>query len=56
MYTKNDLYRDPDLIPDLDALQRSVDVQQSLGFLKDKIDIKKYADLSFVQEAKKRMK
>jgi sulfonate transport system substrate-binding protein len=56
MYTKNDLYRDPDLVPDLDALQRSVDVQQSMGFLKNKIDIKKYADLSFVQEAKKRAK
>jgi sulfonate transport system substrate-binding protein len=56
MYTKNDLYRDPDLIPDLDALQASIDVQQSLGFLKNKIDIKKYADLSFVEEAKKRAK
>jgi NitT/TauT family transport system substrate-binding protein len=56
MYTKNDLYRDPNLIPDLEALQRSIDVQQSLGFLKNKIDIKNYADLSFVQEAAKRAK
>ena len=56
MYTNKDLYRDPDLIPDLDALQRSVDVQQSLGFLKSKMDIKKYADLSFVQEAARRAK
>jgi NitT/TauT family transport system substrate-binding protein len=56
MYTNNDLYRDPNLMPDLDSLQRSIDVQQSLGFLKSKMDIKKYADLSFVEGAAKRAK
>lgn len=56
IYTKKDLYRDPDLIPDIDALQRSIDVQQSLGFLKEKMDIKKNVDLSYLQEAVKRMK
>ena len=33
MYTKKDLYRDPDMIPDIDAFQRSIDVQQDLGLL-----------------------
>ena len=47
---QNDLYRDPNLVPDIEALQRSIDVQQeSLGFLKNKMDMKKYADLSFVR-------
>ena len=56
MYTNKDLYRDPDMIPDLDALQRSIDVQQDLGFLKAKMDVKKYVDLSYVEEAAKRLK
>ena len=33
IYTNRDLYRDPDMIPDIDALQRSIDVQRDLGFL-----------------------
>jgi NitT/TauT family transport system substrate-binding protein len=56
MYTNKDLYRDPDMIPDIDALQRSIDVQQDLGFLKAKLDIKPYVDLSYVKEGAKRAK
>ena len=56
LFTKNDTYRDPNLMPDLDALQRNVDTMQELGFVKKKIDIKKYADLSLVEEAAKRLK
>lgn len=55
-YTKNDLYRDPNFVPNLDTLQHAVDVQFDVGFLKSKLDVKKYADLSFVQEAAKRLK
>jgi sulfonate transport system substrate-binding protein len=51
-----DYYRDPNLVPDLDALQANVDLQQQLGLLKASIDIKKHADLSIVQEAGKRVK
>ena len=51
LFTKQDTYRDPNMIPDLDALQRNVDVMRELGFVKKKIDIKKYADLSLVKEA-----
>jgi sulfonate transport system substrate-binding protein len=50
MYTNKDLYRDPNMIPDIDALQRSIDIQQDLGFLKAKMDIKPYTDLSYVKE------
>jgi sulfonate transport system substrate-binding protein len=56
MYTNKDLYRDPDMIPDIEALQRSIDVQQDLGFLRSKLDIKPYVDLSYVKEGAQRAK
>jgi sulfonate transport system substrate-binding protein len=56
MYTNKDLYRDPDMLVDVESLQRSIDVQQSTGFLKSKMDIKKYVDMSFVKQALDRMK
>jgi NitT/TauT family transport system substrate-binding protein len=55
LFTKQDTYRDPNLLPNLDALQKNVDETQKLGFIKQKIDIKKYADLSLVQEATARL-
>jgi len=56
LFTKQDTYRDPNLMPNLEALQRNVDTTRELGFVKKKIDIKKYSDLSLVQEAAKRLK
>ena len=56
LFTKADTYRDPNLIPNLEALQRNVDTTRDLGFVKKHIDIKKHADLSLVQEAAKRLK
>jgi len=56
LFSKSDTYRDPNLIPNLDALQRNVDATRELGFVKKPIDIKKYTDLSLVQEAAKRLK
>jgi NitT/TauT family transport system substrate-binding protein len=51
LFTKQDAYRHPNLMPNLEALQRNVDATQELGFVKKKIDIQKYADLSLVKEA-----
>jgi NitT/TauT family transport system substrate-binding protein len=56
LYTKQDQYRDPNLMPNLDALQKNVDVVRDLGFIKKKLDIRKYSDVSLVQEAAKRLK
>ncbi len=56
VFTKQDTYRDPNLLPNLEALQRNVDTTRELGFVKKPIDIKKYADLSLVIEAAKRLK
>ncbi|MBV8509607.1 MAG: ABC transporter substrate-binding protein [Xanthobacteraceae bacterium] len=55
-YTKNDLYRDPNFRPNLESLQRAVDVLPELGLLKAKMDVTKYADLSYVEEAARRLK
>jgi sulfonate transport system substrate-binding protein len=56
LFTKADTYRDPNLLPNLDALQHNIDTTRDLGFVKKPIDIKKYADLSLVREAAKRLK
>jgi sulfonate transport system substrate-binding protein len=56
-FTKGgDFYHAPDGMPNLTALQRNIDLQHDLGFLKGNLDVKKYADLSLVQEAAKRAK
>jgi NitT/TauT family transport system substrate-binding protein len=54
--TKQDTYRDPNMIPDLPSLQRAIDVQHDVGLLKTKLDVQKYADLSLVKEATARIK
>lgn len=56
LFTKQDTYRDTNMVPNVEALQKNVDVTYDLGFVKKKIDIKKYVDLSLVQEAAKRLK
>lgn len=56
VFTKQDTYRDPNLIPNLDALQRNLDMTKDLGFVKKNVDLKKHTDLSLVQEAAKRLK
>src|SRR5262245_7515910 len=56
LFTKQDYYRDPNMLPNLDALQKNVDMVRDLGFIKSSIDVKKHADLSIVEEAAKRLK
>jgi sulfonate transport system substrate-binding protein len=56
LFTKQDYYRNPDMLPDLDALQKNIDMVRDLGFIRSTIDVKKYADLSIVEEAAKRLK
>ena len=53
---QGDYYRDPNMLPDLDALQSNVKLQHELGFMKAPLDVRKNADLSLVQEAVKRLK
>lgn len=54
-YTNKDYYRDPDGLPDLDALQKNLDLGFQEGYLDAKVDISKYVDLSYIKEAKRRL-
>ncbi len=57
LYKKEETYyHDRDALPDLDALQHSIDVQLQLGFLKAPIDIKAMSDLSMIKEAAARLR
>jgi NitT/TauT family transport system substrate-binding protein len=53
---KGDYYRDPNLLPDLKALQTKIRVQREVGFLNADVDVRKHADLSIVREAAKRLR
>jgi sulfonate transport system substrate-binding protein len=54
VFSKRDYYRDPDVIPNLKALQNNLNVQKELGLLALSIDVRKYSDLSLVEEAARR--
>jgi NitT/TauT family transport system substrate-binding protein len=56
LFTKQDYYRDPNLLPDLGALQKNVDMTKNLGFVQSSFDVKAHSDLSLIQEADKRLK
>jgi sulfonate transport system substrate-binding protein len=51
LFTERDNYRDPDMKPNLAALQNNLDVAQRLGFLKQAVAVGDYADLSMIDEA-----
>jgi sulfonate transport system substrate-binding protein len=55
LFTKQDYYRNPNMTPDLDALQKNVDVTKELGFVKASVDVKAHSDLSLIEEAAKRL-
>jgi sulfonate transport system substrate-binding protein len=54
-FTKGDVYHDPQGQPDLVALRRNIATAHELGFVAADLDPKKYADLSLVDEAAKRL-
>ena len=56
LFTKQDTYRAPNMMPNLEALQRNVDTVRDLGFVKNRIDISKHADTSLIKDALARMK
>ncbi len=56
LYSKNDFYYDWNGRPDLDALQNNVDALRGLDIIKGEVDVRKYVDLSFIENAAKRLK
>jgi NitT/TauT family transport system substrate-binding protein len=55
-FTNRDQYRDPNGIPNLDALRNNLQKQKEVGFLNGDVDVGKYSDLTIVQEAANRLK
>ncbi len=55
VFTNKDYYRNPNLLPDVPALQKNVDLTRDLGFVPASFDVSKFSDLSVVQEAAKRL-
>jgi NitT/TauT family transport system substrate-binding protein len=56
LFTGKDLYKDPNGLPNLDALQANIDLERDLGFIDRTIPIRDYADLSLVKEAATRLR
>jgi NitT/TauT family transport system substrate-binding protein len=56
LFTNKDYYRNPDMLPNLEALQKNLDMTTDLGFVKGKVDLAKHLDLSIVKEAAARIK
>ena len=56
VFTERDYYHDPDLLPNLDALQSNVAMMRDLGFVKTGIDVQKHSDLSIIKEAAGRLR
>ena len=54
LFTNKDFHRDPDGKPDLKVVQSSIDKVRELGFIKETLDVSKFADLTIVDEAAKR--
>ena len=55
-FTKDDYYRDPDGLANLAYLQHAIDLAVKNKVIKKGIDVDKYADLSVIKEAGKRIK
>ena len=56
LFTNKDFYRDPNSRINVEALSNNIALQHKLGFLKKSIDVKAFIDMSFVEEASKRLK
>lgn len=48
---KEDFYRDPEGLPDIDAIKREMNVLKEYGIIDAPVDIEKWIDLSFVRKA-----
>jgi NitT/TauT family transport system substrate-binding protein len=56
VFTERDYYRDPNMLPELGALQKNVDLVKDLGMFKGDVEVSKYTDLSILEEAIARLK
>jgi NitT/TauT family transport system substrate-binding protein len=56
VFTNKDYYHVPGMRPDLEALQRNVNLVKELGLIGADTDVKKYSDLTVLEDATKRLK
>jgi len=56
LFTDKDYYRDANMLPNLEALQKNLDMTTDLGFVKGKVDLSTHVDLSIIKEAAARIK
>jgi NitT/TauT family transport system substrate-binding protein len=56
IFTRNDFYRNPDGLVNLDALQSNIDLMRKLGIINADLDARKHANLELVGEAAQRLK
>jgi NitT/TauT family transport system substrate-binding protein len=55
IFSKGDVFHDPQGLPDLEALQHNIVTQHELGFLPASLDVGSYTDLSLVRAAAKQL-
>jgi NitT/TauT family transport system substrate-binding protein len=55
LFTRRDVFHDPNMMPNLAALQKNVDLTHDLGFVPASFDVKSHSDLSLIDEAAKRL-
>ncbi len=51
MFTHDDEYRDPNGLPNIEAVQRGVNDLKAFSVIKTDIDVNKYVNLSLEKEA-----
>lgn len=51
-FQKGDFYHHPEGLPDVDALQKNLDLLKSFGQITERIEVNKYVDLSFITGAR----
>lgn len=54
-FTKDDNYRDPNGVVDIDAVSRNIHTQRELGLIKADLDASQYDGLALIKEAGKRV-
>lgn len=54
-FTQRDYYRNPDGLPNVDALQKNITAEYRLGFIKQDLDVARYVELAPVKEAARRL-
>jgi sulfonate transport system substrate-binding protein len=56
LFTSKDEFRDPDAMPDVDAIARNIHAQREVGLIKADLDAARYVDLGMLKDAVARVR